>query len=68
MIYASLRAPADYVGGGGGGSFLKSCAAVNYFPCDSLRSLSRRKRVSESVYIKSCVACTAGVHGAGQRP
>lgn len=61
----SLRAPADYVWGDeielgcvsvclGGGSFLKSRAAVNYFPCDSRRSLSRRKRVRESACIK-CV-------------
>lgn len=31
-------------------------------------SLFRRKMVGESVYIKVCVACTAGVHEAGQRP
>lgn len=47
----SLRAPTDYVWGDeielgcvcvwGGGSYLKSRAAVNYFPCDSRRSLSR---------------------------
>lgn len=47
---------------------MKSRAAANYFPCDSLRSPFRRKRARESVYIKVCVACTAGVHGAGQRP
>lgn len=37
---------------GGGGSFLKSRAAANYFPCDSLRSLSRQKGLESLCILK----------------
>lgn len=66
VIYDSLRAPADYVWRNEserkGGSFLKSCAAVNYFPFDSLLSLQTKNGWRVCVYKSVC-----GMHSRGSR-